>query len=478
MTTTVPQIQWTPQGLVIPTASAVLAGVQALINAAFGGNLNFTNQSSPQSQLAASFAAILIDDNAALAYFVNQVDPDTASGFMQDAIARIYFLNRNPGLPTTVQLTCIGALGTNIPVGAQAQDTSGNIYVCTQAGQIPVGGSITLPFQNILLGPIAAPANTVNRIYLAIAGWDSVNNADAGIVGSNVESATDFEFRREQSVAANAHGSLPAIYGEVFKVTGVIDVYAYENVTDNPIIVGSTNFTLTQHSFFVGVTGGASADIANAIWIKKDLGANMNGNTEVTVVDDSGYSFPQPSYPITYNNNAENPVSINYIVNIVNSAALPGTITQDVTAAITAQFNGTNGGTRARSGALLLAASYYGPVATCEGPIPVQVLSIFLGSDFTGLGTLVNGSETLTITTVSTGALSAGSVVTGVDTPTGTKIVQQLSGPIGGAGTYQMDHQATATVGAPEALAAVGGTSALIGIDQAPTLGTVTVNLL
>lgn len=479
MTTTVPQIQWTPQGLVIPTASAVLAGVQALINAAFGGNLNFTNQSTPQSLLAAGLAAIIIDGNSALAYFVNQVDPDTASGFMQDAIARIYFLNRNPGLPTTVQLTCIGALGTNIPVGAQAQDTSGNIYVCTQAGQIPVGGSITLPFQNILLGPIAAPANTVNRIYLAIAGWDSVNNADAGIVGSNVESATDFEFRREQSVAANAHGSLPSIYGEVFKVTGVIDVYAYENVTDNPIIVGSTNFTLTPHSFFVGVTGGASADIANAIWIKKDLGANMNGNTAVTVLDTSGYSFPQPSYTITYNNNAENPVTINYIVNIVASSALPGTIAADVTAAIAAQFNGTNGGARARSGALLLAASYYGPVATCEGPtVPVQVLSIFIGSNFTGLGTLVNGSEVITITTVTTGALSAGSVVTAVSVPAGSKIVQQLTGPVGGDGTYQMDHQATATVAAPEAVAAVGGTSNLVGINQAPVLGTVTVNLL
>lgn len=479
MTTNVPQIQWTAQGLVIPTASAILAGVQADINAAFGGNLNFTNQSTPQAQLAASLAAIIQDDYATIAYFVNNVDPDVASGFMQDAIARIYFLNRNPGLPTTVQLTCIGALGTNITVGAQAQDTSGNIYVCTQAGQIPVGGSITLPFANAELGPIACPANTVNTIYLAIPGWDSVNNASEGVVGSNVESSTDFEFRREQSVAKNAHGSLPSIYGAVFDVEGVIDVYAYENVTDNTIIVGSTNYPLLPHSLYVGVTGGAAQDIANAIWTKKNEGSNMNGNTTEVVVDDSGYAFPPPQYNITFNNNAENPVTINLVITIVMSTALPSTIAADVTAAVTAQFNGTNGGTRARSGALLLAASYYGPVANCEGPgIPVQVLSILIGTAFAGLGTLVNGSETLTITTVSSGALAAGAMVTGTSIASGTSIIQQLTGSAGGVGTYQMSKQALATVAAPEAIAGAGGTSALVGIDQAPVLGTVTTVLV
>ena len=484
MTTSVPTIQFTPTGVIGPDEAAILAGVQADMQAAFGGKLNFgtTTQpggAPPQVQISASYAAIIADANGVILELIDQVDPDNSTGFMQDAIGRIYFLNRSPGLPTTVQLVIVGALGTLIPVGAQAQDTSGNIYVCTQAGTIGASGTITLPFANVLLGPIPAPANTVTKIYIAITGWNTVNNPADGIVGADVESAADFEFRRQNTVAANGHGSLPSIYGAVFKVAGVIDLYAAENVTDSPITVGSTNFTLLPHSLFIGVIGGAAQDIGNAIWTKKNEGSNMNGNTTVIVQDTSGYSFPVPSYPITFNNNATNPAVFNFIIDIVNSPNLPSTIEADVTAAVAAQFNGTNGGSRARIGSLLLAALYYGPVATCEGPsVPVQVLSILIGSVFSGHATLVNGSNVLTVTGVTSGGLSPATVLTLTSVPAGTTIVQQLSGAVGGIGTYQMSANATATVGAPEVVTGAGGSAQLIGIDQAPVLGTVTVNLV
>lgn len=483
----VPPLQWTPAGLVVPAQSAVLAGVQADFNAASGGNLN-PGLTTPQGQVASSTAAIISDFYGAFLELVDQVDPDNATGFMQDAIARLYFLNRKPAVATVVNLFCVGALGTVIPVGAQAQDTSGNIYVCTQAGTIPVSGNITLPFANIVTGPIPCPANTVTRVYIQIPGWDTVNNPSSGVTGNDVESAADFEFRRQNSVAANAHGSLPSIYAAVFSVANVIDVYATENVTGTTIVKGSTAYALVDHSMYVAVVGGAATDIANAIWTKKDLGCNMNGNTTETVTDESGYSFPFPTYPITFNRPTS--TTINFIVNIANSSALPSTIVADVTNAISAQFNGQFGvpqangiipatsGQRARIGALLLAASYYGPVATCEGPsVPVSVLSIFLGSIFSGQGSLVNTSNVLTISSATSGSLSVGTVVSGTGITAGTTIVQQLTGTPGGAGTYQMSSSATSTVG-PETITGAGGTAQQIGIDQSPTLGSVTVNLV
>lgn len=487
--TAVPDIQFTDTGLVLPQEAAILAGVQSDINGAFGNKLNYTTQKTPQGQLSTSTAAIIADKNDQFALYVNQVDPDTNSGFMQDAIARIYFLNRKAGLPTVVQGLCVGALGTPIPVGAQARDTSGNLYVCTQAGTIPVTGNITLPFANIIVGPIACPATTLSQIYQAIPGWDTITNVADGVVGANIETDAEFRVRRDQSVALNAHGSLPAIYAAVFDVANVIDVYATENVTGSPIVVGSTNYTLKPHSVYVAATGGLAADITNAIWTKKDLGADMNGNTNVTVTDDSGYSFPQPSYTITFERPPATP--FNFIVNIKNAASLPSTIAADVTAAIAAQFNGVVGavlpngviamtsGARARIGSLLLAAGFYGPVATCEGPaVPVQVLSIFLGSTFSGHGTLVVGSAVLTVTGVTSGALTAGTAVSGTSIPAGATIVQQLTGPVGGTGTYQMSANATANVVSPEVITGAGSTAQQIGIDQQPTLGTVVVNLI
>jgi len=488
--TSVTPVKFTPTGLVIPPQSQTLAEVQADMNAAFGGKLNFGTTAQPggapgQVQQAASYTAIIADNNSVFAEFVDQVDPDNSTGFMQDAIKRIYFMNRKPGTPTSVQLVCTGDLGTPIPVGAQARDTSGNIYVCTQAGTIPAGGSVTLAFANMVLGPIPCPANTVTGIYQSIPGWDTVNNPGPGTPGTNVESAADFEFRRQNSVAANAHGSTPAIYGAVFGVAGVIDAFATENDTDNPIngplganqsVPNSTNYSVVAHSFYIAVIGGAAQDIGEAIWSKKNEGSNMNGNTTVVVKDTSGYSFPQPSYNITFNRPTA--TSYNFIINIKNSANLPSTIVADVQAAVTAQFNGTNGGQRARIGSLLLAASYYGPVATCEGPSnPVQVLSIFIGSTFSGTGSVVTGSETLTISAVGSGSLSPGTVLTGTSVASGATIVQQLTGTPGGVGTYQMSAQATGTAG-PEAITGAGGTAQQIGIDQAPVIGTITVNLV
>src|SRR4051812_35896604 len=143
--TNVPALEFTPTGVSTPEESAILAGVLADYNDAFGGGLNLALE-TPQGQLASSTAAIIADKNAQVVEVVNQMDPDTNDGAYQDAIARIYFLTRSPGAPTTVACACIGAAGTVIPVGAKAQDTSGNIYVAVDGGQIPPGGNITLAF--------------------------------------------------------------------------------------------------------------------------------------------------------------------------------------------------------------------------------------------------------------------------------------------------------------------------------------------
>lgn len=379
MSTNVPPVEFTPTGLVVPEQSAVLAGVTADINAAFGGGVNPAPE-TPQGQLAASEAAIINDCNAVFAEFVNQVDPDTADGFMQDAIARIYFLERDPGAPTVVNCTCVGAFNTVIPIGAQAQDTSGNIYVCTVAGTIPIGGSITLPFANLNNGPIPCPANTLTRIYKAIPGWDTINNPVEGVLGNDVETRAEFEQRRRDSVAVNARGSLQSIFSNVLEVPDVIDAYATENVTNTTVNVGATNYPLLPHSLLVSVIGGDNDDIADAIWRKKDVGCDMNGNTTVVVTDSEGYSPPFPTYNIKFLR--PTPLPINFAVQIADDPDLPADIVDLVKAAIVATFTGANGGTRVRIGALLLASKFYPPIIAI-GPAtgtPVSLLSVLLGS--------------------------------------------------------------------------------------------------
>lgn len=377
MATSVPDIEFTQTGIVVPEESVVLDGVLADINDAFGGNLNIDNLETPQGQLASSTAAIIGKKNDELAYYVNAIDPDYADGRMQDAIARIYYLTRRPAVATQVQVECIGVEGTVIPIGATVKDSSGNTYVCMEAGTIPGTGTVTLSFENTVTGPVPAPAGTVSRIYRAIPGLDTVNNVSDGVLGVDVESRADFEHRRRNSVAINSAGSLAAIYGAVFAVDGVTDVYCFENATGETVTVGATDYELEPHSLYVAVAGGSSNDIAEAIWTKKAAGCSYNGNTTVTIHDEIGYSYPYPSYEVKYQIPAAMPIQ--FAVQLVNKPQLPSDIIDQVKAAIVSAFRGEDNGPRARIGSDIIAGRFYAGVYAIS-PY-VSILSILLGAD-------------------------------------------------------------------------------------------------
>jgi uncharacterized phage protein gp47/JayE len=384
----VPPIVFAPTGLQVPQTAEVLDGVFQDFDTAFGGGLNPALE-TPQGQIVASLTAIIADKNAQILEIVNQMDPDTNDGAYQDAIARIYFLDREAGAPTVVSCACVGAFGTIIPAGAQAQDTSGNRYVCVEGGTIPNGGTVTLAFANIANGPIPCPANTLTRIYQQIAGWDTINNPSEGVLGRDVETRAEFEARRQASVALNARGSLQSVFANVFAVPDVIDVYATENVTNATVPIGSTNFPMLPHSLLVSVVGGDDDAIANAIWRKKDVGCDMNGNTVITVVDSEGYLPPFPTYAITFERPAALPIKI--AVQLANSTSLPVDIVAQVKAAVIATFTGADGGSRVRIGSLLLASKFY-PGVIGIGP-EVSVLSILLGSATPTLTSLLIGVD-------------------------------------------------------------------------------------
>lgn len=399
MSTSVPQIQFTDAGLVIPQESAILAGTQADMNSAFGGGLN-PALNTPQGQLASSQAAIVADKDSQIAYTVQQFDPQYAEGRFQDALARIYFLTRKPAVFTAVTCTLTGTVGTNISAGALAKDTSGNTYVLLGSVTIPSGGSVASSWQNLASGPIPCPANTLTQVYQS-AGFDTINNPADGTLGNVVESRADFYFRIQNSVALNGRGTCPSIYAAVFQVANVLDCFVIDNptgITDsaNPLSTGipnPTNYPMAPHSVLVSVVGGDDEDIATAIWGKKDVGCNyaplpaggspVPGNGSVstqTVTDTSGYNFPQPTYKVSFLRPGALPIFFN--VQIANNPNLPSDIATLVQNAIIAQFNGENGNARARIGSTILAAQYYAPVANIGQNL--TLLSIQIGTSGPG----------------------------------------------------------------------------------------------
>ena len=371
----VPKLKFTTAGVTVPAETDVLAGVQADMNAAFGGGLNPALE-TPQGQLASSQAAIIGDKNNEIAYFVNQVDPQYSDGRFQDAIGRIYFLTRKPATATAVTATLTGLPGTVVPGGTLAQDTSGNTYACSADATIGVTGTVNAEFQNIQTGPIPCAAGTLTQVYQAVPGWDAITNAADGTLGNNVESRADFEYRRKNSVALNGKGTPSAIYAEVFALPGVLDVYVKDNPSGETVLTGPTNYPLLPHSVYVAAVGGTDADVAAAIWRKKDVGCDYNGNTSVMVTDESGYNYPQPTYVVKFERPAALPVK--FAVQLVNDVSLPSNIVALVKAAIIARFNGTDGTTRERIGSLILASRYYGAVVAAASN--VSLISVLIGT--------------------------------------------------------------------------------------------------
>ena len=381
-TTSVPQIQFTPQGVIVPSDLDILAGRQADINTAFGGGLN-PDLSTPQGQLATSDAAIISDKDAEILLVTNQVDPRYASGRFQDAIGYIYFMERKPATSTVVACVLTGPGGT-VTAGTLARDTNGNTYALLATVTIPAGGTVMSSWANIVTGPIACPAGTLTQVYQAVPGWDAISNPTDGALGQLVESPDEFEFRRQQSVALNGRGTTQAINANVFAVANVLDCYVIDNPEGETVLKGSTNYPLVHNSLYVAVVGGVAQDVANAIWNKKDVGCSYNGNTTFQVVD-TDYSFPQPTYNVSFE--IPTPLPVFFQVSVVNNPALPSNLTQLIQAAIIAQFNGTNGSQRARIGSLILATSYYGVIAQVSTII--QIVAVTVGTDAAPTGASV-----------------------------------------------------------------------------------------
>ena len=389
-TTSVPPIQWTPEGVILPTDAAILAGVQSDIDTAFGGGVN-PGLTTPQGQIASSDAAIIADKNSSIAYVANQVDPLYAEGRFQDAIGRIYFMTRNPASSTVVIANIGGLPGTYIPAGALALDTSDNTYQLLGAVTIGSGGTVPAEFANLATGPIACPAGTLTQIFQSISGWDSVTNSSDGILGSYVESPQAFELRRQNSVAINSHGTVDAIFANVYAVSGVLDLYVIDNPSGATVNYGSTNYPLAPHSVYVAVVGGAASAIAQAIWNAKDGGCSYSawpnypsgstapgeGSVETIIVYDerSQYAPNYPAYGVSFIVPAASPVY--FAVTVSNSSTPPSGYADLIKAAIIAQFNGENDNTPAGIASRILASNYYAAILSSVSGL--SLISVFVG---------------------------------------------------------------------------------------------------
>jgi uncharacterized phage protein gp47/JayE len=155
---------------------------------------------------------------------------------------------------------------------------SGGSFACDETGAIP------------------APANSLIEIVTSVSGWDDVNNPTAGDTGRGAESDESLRLRREQNLETKT-STEDGIENALKEVDGVISASVESNRT-----MLTDGDGRPPKSFEAVVSGGANADIGQAIWDNMPAGIESHGTETVNVTDAGGntqtvkFSRPTPLY--------------------------------------------------------------------------------------------------------------------------------------------------------------------------------------
>lgn len=273
--------------------------------------------SSPMGQVLDLIVAEIEAKNSEILFLSNMVNPDLATGKFLDALAALYGLDRKISEPTVVNCVLTGLKGTVIPYGAIAQDSLGNQYRHSAANgaQVDDTGSVTTTFTAINHGPLEVAAGSVNRIVTTIAGWDSITNPTAGVIGRDEETDAELRNRMIESYAVNATGYVEAIEANLAALEGVLDVRVLENPTNAEVT--QYGVAIDPHSILIAIVGGEDSDIAKTIYQRKDAGCGTTGDYEVQFIDETYYNATY-NYKIVRPQNQSLKISVTFFGTSMN----------------------------------------------------------------------------------------------------------------------------------------------------------------
>lgn len=295
-------------GVIVPDMSQTLSEVAAEFRAVFGQSLS-VDPSTPQGMLITRIAEMrdsVARNNCDVA---NQINPNVAGGVFLDALVGLHFGQRRAASRSTVTATVTGTNGTIIPKGSVAKTTIGARFETMYAVTI-ISGSTSVQMQAIETGPVGADAGTLTKIETAISGWSTVTNSLAATLGRDVESDAQLRSRRLDMLGTQSTSTIAAIRSRLSaQVFGLISQAVVDNPTTAPVTIKGVS--VAAKSIAVFTAGGASADIARAIYNATPAGVPTVGATTVNVADTavSGYSTP-----IKYTDAATVPVLVKVTV--------------------------------------------------------------------------------------------------------------------------------------------------------------------
>ncbi len=326
--------------------------------------------SSPMGQFLDLFVGEKEAKNAELVFLANMVDPNTAQGRFLDALSSLYGIRRKISEPTIITATVTGLNGTLIPYGVLVQDSNGNQYRHIVANGVTIGesGEATTTFASVKHGAIEVAAHSVTKIVTVVAGWDSVDNPSAGVLGRDSETDAELRKRVRDSYAINGTGYTAAIKANLANLDGVIDVAVLENKKNiYQIIYG---MEVDPHSIAVCVVGGEDEAIAEVIYRRKDCGCGTTGNQTVEYYDEE--------FDATYDYQITRPVAGDLKIKVeIFAQAISEDVKAEIKDALIADVSGQGDNPRIGIAQTIYASRFYQIVQGVTNH-PVKIISIGL----------------------------------------------------------------------------------------------------
>lgn len=271
-------------GVIVPDTASLLGVVQDEWTGALTSKLSLV-PATPQGILIAAETearSLFIQNNAALA---NQINPNIAGGIFLDAIAELTGLERSSNTFTTVAgVRLAGALGAPVATGSLVKDSAGNQFsLAADVTLDPATGAGIGTYVATVAGPVTCATGAMT-IVTAVLGLETVVNPGVSVsLGSATQPDESFRVLRRNTLFLQGVALIGATLSAINNVNGVIGSKGLENVTGTVEVIQGV--TLADHSIWVCVDGGSSADISAALLHNKSTGADWNGAQTANVIE-------------------------------------------------------------------------------------------------------------------------------------------------------------------------------------------------
>jgi len=284
-------------GLQIKTLTEITEDLKAGLKVIYGDDIN-VSQNSPDGQLIGLFGQTAVDQLELLMDVYNSFGVEYSYGVVLDQRVALNGLVRRPGSYTVAQvlitvdraLTLLGLSELEANPTAQVYtiaDATGNQFQLVTTKVFAGAGSDTLAFQAAIIGRLETLPNTITNQVTTVLGVISVNNPSvtSDVIGVDEETDAQLKIRHGQMFELASTGPSDAVSAALLAVADVLDAYVVENNT------GAEVDGVPAHSIWCIVTGGADADIAQAIYSKKMPGCGMKGSSSYAITRPAGNSF-------------------------------------------------------------------------------------------------------------------------------------------------------------------------------------------